>query len=220
MPEITDAELRVLARYQNMGTPEEVTKKISDLEGDNHKQREELRQARESAVQVPDGGRVIGKEDAERLDALTALGTPDEVQAKLKAADESAGELATLKRRAAVRAAAEAAGYRPEVLENLPQSAGWTFEVKQEGDGQDKANVAYVRTGKEGEDARKLAEVVEGDAVLKAFLPALKLEHQGEWVVGRSVERFPASPERGEPPRPITPQEIEARKKRHMAYTI
>lgn len=46
MPTISDVEYRQLVAYQALGTPQEIEKKISALERDNKRQRDEIRRMR------------------------------------------------------------------------------------------------------------------------------------------------------------------------------
>lgn len=200
MPDITDAEYRQWVRYQNLGTPddlERLPKKVSDLEGDNKTQRDEIRSLKEAAKPVPEGGRIVTKEEAERFDAYIALGAPDEVKQKIVAGEEATGRLGTLERKEVIRSAAQAMGWKPEVLENLPHSDGWSYEVREEtvrdaAGKETKAKVVFVVPAA-GKEAKPLAKHVEEDGVLSAFLPALKAEAQST-TPSSGPTRFPASP--------------------------
>lgn len=111
-----------------------MAEKINDLERDNYKDREKLRdrdaRIKElEAKQVPDGALVLTGDDASRYQAFTALGkTPDEVTAALTQADAAITERDQLKRSMTIRQVAEASGYKPAVLERL--GADLTYAVK------------------------------------------------------------------------------------------
>jgi len=131
MPEISDAELRMFARYQNIGTPEEISKKISDLEKDNATQREEIRgfkDAQPGADQV-----IVSKEDADLLPKYKDLGTPKDLKAKIDAGETAQKDLALRTRKDAALSFAKAAGLAEETVDtliSLPDLSSASFEVK------------------------------------------------------------------------------------------
>lgn len=131
MPEISDAELRLFARYQNIGTPEEITKKFRDLETDNKNQRDEIRDLKEK---MPGEDQVIvSKKDADLLPKYTALGEPKDLKAKLEAGEEAEKNFAIRARRDAALDYVRAAGLAEETVDtliSLPDLADVAFEVK------------------------------------------------------------------------------------------
>jgi hypothetical protein len=120
---------------------------------------------------------VLTGDDAKAWPTLKELGKPDEVRAKLEQGEKDKAALAVRTRQDQVRSAAEAAGFKPSVLEKLPGAEGLTFEVKEEtvkdaAGKETKAMVAYVTGSEEGATPKKLADHAE--AAWKDFLPALK----------------------------------------------
>lgn len=123
-------------------------------------------------AKVPaEGALVLSGDDAAAWAEYAKLGKPADLQQALADRDQAQGDLAKLRRSAAIREAAEAAGYKASVLAGLDQQAGGLAYEVREVDGQNgqKAKVAYVKP-------------VEGDAVPLAqyaaaqwsdFLPAL-----------------------------------------------
>ncbi len=181
MPEISDSEFRSFIRFQALGTPEEVEKKVRDLETDNKKQRDELRERDEKLKSLPPEGAVVLVGDEAKaypaVKELVTLGKPEEIKAKLENGEKAVGRVAELERQQAVQSAAAAAGYKASVLEKLPGSDKLRFEVKEEtvkdAQGKDtKVNVAYVTSSEEGATPKKLAEHAE--AAWGDFLPSLK----------------------------------------------
>jgi hypothetical protein len=204
MPEITDAEFRQFVTYQQLGTPDEVRRKIDDLVRDNGKQRDELRERDEKLKALPpEGAVVLTGDDAKAWPTLKELGKPDEVRAKLEQGEKDKAALAERDRRDQVRSAAEAAGFKVSVLEKLPGAEGLTFEGKEEtvrdaAGKETKAMVAYVTGSEEGATPKKLADHAE--AAWKDFLPALQAMSDGK----KGGTRFPDQSAGGEAPKLAT----------------
>lgn len=188
MPEISDAEYRNYVRYQSLGTPEEVERKIRDLEKDNRKQREEIREASEKLKGLPKETEVVvPKEKAELLERYEKLG-------KVEDLEKASGELETLRqkdaqrtREDAMRAAAQVYGYDFDVLKDLPGAAAGTFEVKKEKDGDREVEVAYFTPGEKDAKPVKLTEHV--DSAWGKFKPALEANADQDRRGGGSTER-------------------------------
>src|SRR5690349_9679447 len=106
MPEITDAELRTFVAYQNLGTPAEIAKKVGDLESDNHKQRDEIRDLK--AKLPKEGEAVLPKEKADALSAYEALGKPEDLKTVVTERDELRTKDAARSREDAFRSAVKA----------------------------------------------------------------------------------------------------------------
>lgn len=180
MPEITAAEQREFIRYQMLGTPSDVEKKIHDLEADNKKQRDELRDAKELAPK--DGYIVVSKADADKLTKYKALGSPDEIEGKLKQGGEAQTRLADVERRNAATKFVAAAGLAAEAVDTLvalPALSTATFLVKQEkaknAQGVEvDANVAYISftNEKNAVETLNFAQAQERFAALKGLRPA------------------------------------------------
>jgi len=141
---------------------------------DNYDLREANRQLKS---QVPaEGATVLTGDDAAAWAAYTQLGKPADLQAAIAQRDQAQGDLAKLQRSAMIRTAAEAAGYKPTVLESLDAQTGGaaTYEVREvEQDGK-RAKVAYVKVGES--EAQPLDQYAQ--AQWADFLPALVTQPQ------------------------------------------
>ena len=141
---------------------------------DNYNLRETNRQLK---AQVPaEGATVLTGDDAAAWAEYQKLGKPADLQTAIAQRDQAQGDLAKLQRSAMIRTAAEAAGYKPTVLESLDAQTGGaaTYEVREvEQDGK-KAKVAFVKVG-EGE-AQALDQYAQ--AQWADFLPALVTQPQ------------------------------------------
>lgn len=187
MPEITDAELRQFVRYQNLGTPEEVEKKISELEKDNKSQRDDIRELKKAPT-VPEGGRIVTKEEADEIDAYRTLGKPDEIKVTVEKASTLETELATTKRALARDAAAKALGLDGKDLSPFAGSDALTYEVREEEADGKTVQAAYV-TDAEGKEHR-LAEY--GKAQWGRPFEALLTTNQPQQTGGTRVNPMPS----------------------------
>jgi hypothetical protein len=136
MPEISDAELRDFARYQNLGTPAEVSKKINDLEVDNRKYRKEVVPALEAKLPKEDEV-VLKKSEADLLPKYTKLGEPTEVQALIEKGAKAQEELTQMQRRGSASAFAKVAGLAEETVDTLiaiPALQNAVFSIKKKDD--------------------------------------------------------------------------------------
>jgi hypothetical protein len=112
---------------------------------------------------------VLTKEQAAQWEAFQALNlAPADIKTQLEAATTSAQELATLKRSEAIRAAAEAQGYKAGTLGKLPSLAGKDLVVKDVEIEGKKVKQAFVQI--DGKDEPLAAYVEANDP---EFLPAL-----------------------------------------------
>lgn len=175
MPEISDSEFRQYAKYQTMGTPEEVWQKRQDLERDNRDQREELRLAKET--QPKEGQVIVSKADSELLPKYKELGKPEDIKGNLTAGQEASGKLVLAERRTSASAFAKVAGLAAEAVDTLvaiPDLATAVFEVKKgkvkNAAGQEvEADLPYITVAGEGDSKETLLFT---DALEK--FPALK----------------------------------------------
>lgn len=136
---------------------------------DNYDLREANRQLK---TKVPaEGAVVLSAEQAQAWTAYQQLGQPADLQTALSERDQARGDLAKLQRSAAIREAAEVAGYKASVLAGLDtQAGGLAYEVREVTDANGaKSRVAYVKAA-EGDPVplTQFAETQWGD-----FLPAL-----------------------------------------------
>lgn len=198
MPEISDAELRTFARYQNLGTPEEVTKKIGDLETDNKSQRDQIRELKKNqpgAEQV-----IVPKQDADLLEKYRGLGEPKDLTAKLEAGETAAQQLAVRNRRDAAMDFIRAAGLAEETVDtliSLPALSSATFEVKKEKVTDDRGRETettlpfIVLTDDDGKEQRfaydKAQETFPALRGLKSAAP----EKPGQQTTPRFVQQSP-----------------------------
>lgn len=174
MPEITDAELRQFTRYQSFGTPDEIQKKINDLEKDNHSQRDKLRAHEEKLPK--DGQIVVAQSDADELAKFRELGKPEELKTVIETGGKAVKELADLKQHGAAADFVKAAGLADETVATLvaiPDLKDATFEVRKVKVKDDKGqevekDVAYVKLAGENqkamtfEDAQKQVPALKG----------------------------------------------------------
>lgn len=101
-----------------------LAEKLADVQGDNYRLRDERRELKrqlaEAAGKAPaEGSRVLSAADAALYDAYAALGAPEALKTALEGAQSATAELTGLKREKAIRAAAEAVGFKASVLTTL-----------------------------------------------------------------------------------------------------
>lgn len=206
MPEITDAELRTFVAYQNLGTPQEVAKKIEDLVSDNGKQRDEIRTLKES--QPREGTVVLPKERADALEAYEKLGKPEDLTKALLEREDLQQKDTARTREDAFRAAVKAAGWPEDTVATLLDMRsldGAVVEVKAEKNakGED-ASVPYLTLAGEGQKEQKLVDFAANTPQLKG----LRMEP----AKGAGETRpFPRQSDRGTPAN-TTPSEADHRK--------
>lgn len=176
MPEITDAEYRQFVLYQGFGTPTEVTKKIGDLETDNKKQRDEIRDLR---AQVPaEGSVLLSKDDGAKHAAYKALGEPDALKTRLSEGDAAKQRVQDHDTRSAVQDFAKAAGISDDAIDTLiaiPALKGAKFEIrKKKNDKQEEVPVPYITLAGDGEKAMSMEDALVKVPALKGLKPADK----------------------------------------------
>lgn len=131
MPEISDSDYRQFMRYQNIGTPDEITKKIASLESDNGSQRDTIRELKSKLPE--DGQSVVPSEDASLLEKYKELGKPNELKKALEEGAEARKRADTLETRQHATQFARAVGLAEEAVETLvaiPALSGAKFEVR------------------------------------------------------------------------------------------
>lgn len=166
MPEITEAQASEYRAYTQLGTPEQVSKKIGDLEKDNHKQRGEIQTLKDAKKVLeekaaPEGAVVLTGDDAAKWTRYQALGTPDEVESAAKERDALRTTVKGREWEDAVKTAAEAEGWgKPAILRlALKGLEDHTLEVREDkGDKGEKVRVAYIKEPGEGKAAKKLRD--------------------------------------------------------------
>lgn len=183
MPEISEADYRLLVRYQSIGMPDELAKlpaKVAALEEDNKKQRDEIRDWK---AKVPgEGSIVLTGDEAKQYPALKEFGDPAEIAAKLAAADEASAKLADVTWRENARAAAKANGWNEDAFLALPGIRGFDFEIRTEREGEAEVQRAFA-VPKEGDDKgpkRLDADLLAARDDWKALRPALEVKPNGD----------------------------------------
>lgn len=178
--ELSPSEERAFARYEVLGTPEEVQKAISEnekLKRENAERRQENRTLADqvSALSMPEGGKVLSPDEAKAWDAYTALGTPEE-QAKraedfkrLEVKDAERTRLDSMKAAVAAERFPEGAA---ELLADSKRADGATYSVAKEkvrdASGKEvESEVGYITLAGDGQKPMRLADFA------KANLPAL-----------------------------------------------
>lgn len=122
MHEITDAQYREYQAYSALGTPEDVGKKIRDLDkvkSEAAERRQKLQEAEKKIAdldaKVPEGAVVLTGDDAKAHAAMVAAGkTLKQVDADLKRLGELETKDKAREREDAVRATAKAEGLDPD----------------------------------------------------------------------------------------------------------
>lgn len=204
MPEISDSDYRLFIRYQEIGSPEDIRKKQTDLVNDNGKQRDQIR-ALEGKVPA-EGAVVLTGDDAKAWEGVKPLLTahkPEEIKAGLEELPTLRTSLAERDRKDARRAFAEAVKVPEAALESLKQFDGATFEVKEEtirdaAGKESKVKVGYVTKAGEGAKAARYDDFVKelpGDVQT-----LLKADTGGRGAAGGN--RIEMSPHRIERDRP------------------
>lgn len=186
---ISAAEHRSLVRYQILGTPEEVEKKIRDLEADNKTQRDEIRELKES--QLPEGQVAIPKEKADLLEAYEKLGKPDELATVASERDELRQREAARAREDAFRAAVKANGWPEDTVATLLDMKtldGATVELRTEMVDGKEVEVPYITLAGDDAAPQKLAEFAASAPQLKG----LRTEAPKQEPTGTPYPRQPA----------------------------
>ena len=144
---------------------------IATLLSENHGLRDERRTLR---GQIPaQGAVVLTAEQATAWQSYQQLGALDALQQQLQGAQTAQTELASLKRSALIRDAAEVAGYKASVLGKLPGADKLDFQIREvEQDGK-KAKSVVVKDGDKETPLDAYAKTNWSD-----FLPALQAAQQ------------------------------------------
>jgi hypothetical protein len=110
--------------------------------------RAERRTLREQVAAVPEGARVLTKDEAKAYEAYLAFGkSPDELKQALDANGEATAKLAKLERQAQIRIAAEAHGYRAGLLSELRSLDGKSIETREIEEQGSKVKRSFVKDG-------------------------------------------------------------------------
>ena len=163
-----NAVARLIAAAQG-----DANRALLKLYRDNYKLREKNRELTGQLDQLPPQGAVVlTGDDAQAWEAYRALGAPKDVETRLKDGQAHGEELTRLKRSETLRAVADAARFKPQVLMALDaQAGGLEYEVKDETQNGQTVKVAYV---KDGQGQTPLSQYAEHHWV--DFLPSLRAE--------------------------------------------
>ena len=151
----------------NSKTVADLASKVAALEFDLKAKRTEL-----DAVkgQLPsEGSVVLSKADAEKWASYSALGKPDDLKTAMTERDSFRSDLSGRDRRDSNRTAADAAGYRPGVLEKLLPADAVTSVREVTVDGK-AVRTAFVKIGENERPLSEWASVEHAD-----FMPSLAL---------------------------------------------
>ena len=112
-----------------------LAEELAKVQGEAYRLRDQRRQLRADlaaakAAAAPDGARVLTADEAQAYDAYQALGKPDALKASLEQAQAASADLATMRRQEAIRAAADAHGYKAAALGKLPSLTGKDVVLK------------------------------------------------------------------------------------------
>ncbi len=124
-----------------------------------------------SAKLPKEGEAIVSKADAEALTKYRALGTPEEVDVKVKKSGELETTLADKNREEGVREAAKAAGYSETVLLDQVRSRGLTVEMRDQTVDGKTVKAPFVKGSAKDAAFEPLTAYVDRD--LKDYLPAL-----------------------------------------------
>jgi hypothetical protein len=168
------------------------------LFNENRDYRERIRQLEQ---QLPgEGAVVLSGDQAAAWQTYQGLGAPTDLQQQLEQAQQAQNELAGLRRAEQIRGVAEAAGYRPTVLERLAE--GLTLELREEQVEGQTARVPYVVSGEgHAEPLTSYAQQHWAD-----FLPALSAQQQQQAPQGGVT--YP--PQQGGGGQPATSKPVDA----------
>jgi hypothetical protein len=180
VPEMPESAFTELAQYRAIAsTPAEVTRKIADLEKDNQKERDKVRDLTEKAKALPpEGSVVLDAEAAKKHAAFEALGkTPEELGKLTGEVEELKTKDAARTRQDAFAGAVKALGWPEDTVTTLLDMKsldGALVEVKTEKvagrDGkQVDTPVPYVTLAGEGQKAQRFSEFVESAPQLKGI---------------------------------------------------
>lgn len=166
-----DVEATVRRLLSEKGSSEAV----SELLRDNFKQREELRDLkRELKGKVPEGGLVLDATQAAAWKQYQELGKPEDLKKSIETKVELEAKEKRRERAEQIAEAADAHGFRPEVLVRLVGDEELRIDLKEEVVEGEKVKVAYVTPAGDGATPMKLDDYA--DQKWKEFMPALTAE--------------------------------------------
>lgn len=150
-----------------------------DLRVKNSKLTDEVKTLKDG---LPEGSRVLTKDEAVVYDTYLTYGKPDELKAKIDKGDQAAVKLTELERDTVVRSAADAMGFKHTVLRDLSKAHGLQLEMHEIDSVVDGKTIKVPTPFVMGEQGAKtpLKDVIEARQELKDFLPALTLDSAGK----------------------------------------
>ena len=190
--------------------------KVNDLERDNKKYRDKLRdkttELDELKKKVPaEGSVVLNAEDAKAWKGYQELGKLEDLKKTVTERDELKEKVAQQEHQTAAAEAATAAGYNVKALLKLPGTDKLKFEVKKEKVDNQDVDIAYVTdTAKQGATPQKLSDWIDANhAEMKPALAADAAE--GERRSGD--RRYVAQRSTGDAAKPDNTEKIEQRQR-------
>lgn len=192
--EVFDMEEEQMSRSQwerertselNSKTVADLASKVAALEFDLKAKRTELDAVKGQLP--PEGSVVLSKADAERWASYSALGKPDDLKAAMTERDAFKTDLSGRDRRDSNRSAADAAGYRPGVLEKLLPADAITSVRDVQVDGK-AVRTAFVKIGDSERPLSEWASTEHAD-----FMPSLAMQPQTAVIPAASWVPQPAA---------------------------
>lgn len=226
--ELSPSEERAFARYETLGTPEELQKALSEnekLKTENADRRQANKTLTEqvAALQVPEGGKVLTPDEVKAWELYNALGTPEE-QAKraedfkaLEAKDAERTRLDSMKAAVSAEKLPEGAA---ELLADSKRADGATYSVAKEkvrdASGKEvESEVGYITLAGEGQKPMRLADFA------KANLPALlSLGANGNGGSSASSRAAHEARGTGAARGPITQEDVRKSTDKTVDYTL
>ena len=162
-----------------------LAEKAAGLEYDLRTVRQE-RDALKAAMPL-EGSVVLSKADAERWASYSALGKPDDLKTAVAERDAFKTDLSGRDRRDSNRSAADAAGYRPGVLEKLLPADAITSVRDVQVDGK-AVKTAFIKIGDNERPLSEWASTEHAD-----FMPSLAMQPQTAVIPAASWVPQPAA---------------------------
>lgn len=132
------------------------------------------RQLKAAKTAVPEGGRVLTKDETAAFEGFTKLGTLADVTKRLTDGDAATQRAAALEAERTIERAASAGGYKSAVLADLAKAKGFTVELVEETVNGTKTPVPYaVPVGTDGKAGAKVKLTEYVTANLADYVPAL-----------------------------------------------
>ena len=187
VPHLSDDHPVLVHNNQLRSEKSTATARVKELESDI---------ATASEKSIPRGHVAVVKADAELLDKYKALGTPDEVGAKLTQGKTDAEELTTRKRNDSLRQLSKDLGFNDEAFTRLPNLP--EFESRAGKDGKTEW-IAKIKDDKGVVTEKPAKEFIESSADIAPFMASLKSTGQRQVQVPGSVMTTTTTPPSTDP---------------------